>query len=115
MSPLLLATQQGHVKVVKILLDHPRIDVTLTNEVGYNALAEAIVKGYRQVITVLKESMHFIYIILYSDIALEIINSDHWDKAMRMCNANNITPMRLLIEFMPGDHTTMPACICTVQ
>ena len=49
-SPLLLATQQGHLKVVKILLGHPRIDVTLTNEVGYNALAEAIVKGYRQVV-----------------------------------------------------------------
>ena len=55
MSPLLLATQQGHLKVVKILLDHPRIDVTLTNEVEYNALAEAIVKGYRQVVTVFKE------------------------------------------------------------
>ena len=41
---------------------------------------------------------------IYSEIALEIINSDHWDKAMRMCNHNNITPMRLLIEFMPGDH-----------
>ena len=40
--------------------------------------------------------------ILYSEIALEIINSDHWDKAMRMCNDNNVTPMRLLIEFMPG-------------
>ena len=113
-SPLLLATQRGHLKVVKVLLDHPRIDVTLTNEVGYNALAEAIVKGYRQVITVLKESMHFIYIILYSDIALEIINSDHWDKAMRMCNANNITPMRLLIEFMPGNlpmSTNMYICM----
>ena len=55
MSPLLLATQQGHLKVVKILLGHPRIDVTLTNEVGYNALAEAIIKGYRQVIEVFKE------------------------------------------------------------
>ena len=40
--------------------------------------------------------------VLYSEIALEIINSDHWDKAMRMCNDNNVTPMRLLIEFMPG-------------
>ena len=60
-SPLLLATLQGHIKVVKILLDHPRINVTLTNAAGYNALAEAIVKGYRQVITVLKESMHIIY------------------------------------------------------
>ena len=55
LSPLLLATQQGHLKVVKILLGHPRIDVTLTNEVGYNALAEAIVKGYRQVVKVFKE------------------------------------------------------------
>ena len=36
--------------VVKILLANPRIDVTLTNPVGYNALAEAVVKGYRQVI-----------------------------------------------------------------
>ena len=42
------------------------------------------------------------YTLYYSEIALEIINSDHWDKAMRMCNENNITPMRLLIEFMPG-------------
>ena len=40
----------------------------------------------------------------HSEIALEIINSDHWDKAMRMCNDNNVTPMRLLIEFMPGNH-----------
>ena len=52
MSPLLLATQKGHLKVVKVLLDYPRIDVTLTDKVGYNALAEAVVKGYRQVITV---------------------------------------------------------------
>jgi len=46
-SPLLLATQQGHIKVVKVLLEHPRIDVTLTNEAGHNALAEAIVKGHK--------------------------------------------------------------------
>ena len=51
MSPLLLATNQGHIDVVKILLDYPRIDVTLTNTAGYNVLAEAVVKGYRQVIT----------------------------------------------------------------
>ena len=57
-SPLLLATQQGHLKVVKILLGHPRIDVTLTNEVGYNALAEAIVKGYRQVVKIVKNNRH---------------------------------------------------------
>ena len=48
---------------------------------------------------------------IYSEIALEIINSDHWDKAMRMCNHNNITPMRLLIEFMPGDHVIIELCI----
>ena len=46
-SPLLLATQRGHIKVVKVLLDYPRIDVTLTNEAGHNALAEAILKGYK--------------------------------------------------------------------
>ena len=46
-SPLLLATHQGHIKAVKVLLDYPRIDVTLTNKAGYNALAEAIVKGYK--------------------------------------------------------------------
>ena len=40
--------------------------------------------------------------ITYRGIALEIINSDHWDKAMRMCNGNDVTPMRLLIKFMPG-------------
>ena len=62
MSPLLLATQQGHLNVVKILLGHPRIDVTLTNEVGYNALAEAIVKGYRQVVIILKSNTHYPYI-----------------------------------------------------
>jgi len=46
-SPLLLATQQGHIKAVKVLLEYPRIDVTLTNEAGHNALAEAIVKGHK--------------------------------------------------------------------
>ena len=55
------------------------------------------------------------YTLYYSEIALEIINSDHWDKAMRMCNENNITPMRLLIEFMPGNHgsinTSQKFCI----
>ncbi|XP_065891015.1 transient receptor potential cation channel subfamily A member 1-like [Dysidea avara] len=81
-SPLLLATQQGHIKVVKVLLEYPRIDVTLTNEAGHNALAEAIVKGYKEV-------------------ALEIITSDHRDKAMRMCTKDNMTPMRLLIMHMP--------------
>ena len=60
MSPLLLATEQGHVKVVKILLDYPRIDVTLTNTTGYNALAEATVKGYRQVVKVLKSNVHYL-------------------------------------------------------
>ena len=52
---------------------------------------------------------------IYSEIALEIINSDHWDKAMRMCNHNNITPMRLLIEFMPGDHVIIQLCIDNVH
>ena len=52
---------------------------------------------------------------IYSEIALEIINSDHWDKAMRMCNHNNITPMRLLIEFMPGDHVIIQLCINNVH
>jgi len=46
-SPLLLATQRGHIKVVKVLLDYPRIDVTLTNEAGHNALAEAIINGHK--------------------------------------------------------------------
>jgi len=40
--------------------------------------------------------------ITHRGIALEIINSDHWDKAMRMCNDSDVTPMRLLIKFMPG-------------
>ena len=44
----------------------------------------------------------WILYIMYSEIALEIINSDHWDNAMRMCNDNDMTPMRLLIKFMPG-------------
>jgi len=43
----MLATQEGHIKVVKTLLDYPRIDVTLTNASGYNALAEAIIRGHR--------------------------------------------------------------------
>ena len=61
--------------------------------------------------------MYIIYetLQLYSEIALEIINSDHWDKAMRMCNHNNITPMRLLIEFMPGDHVIIQLCIDNVH
>jgi len=46
-SPLLLATHQGHLKVVKLLLEYPRIDVTLTNEAGHNALAEAIINGHK--------------------------------------------------------------------
>ena len=66
MSPLLLATQQGHLNVVKILLGHPRIDVTLTNEVGYNALAEAIVKGYRQVLQRIKNVYTLCIYMLYS-------------------------------------------------
>ena len=33
---------------------------------------------------------------------------------MRMCNDSNITPMRLLIERMPGDHayTDVIAVLC---
>ena len=50
---------------------------------------------------------HTYALYIYSEIALEIINSDHWDKAMRMCNDNNVTPMRLLIEFMPGNHVNI--------
>ena len=59
----------------------------------------------------------FTYTLYYSEIALEIINSDHWDKAMRMCTENNVTPMRLLIEFMPGiikqlcKHVALYACV----
>ena len=40
--------------------------------------------------------------LLYREIALEIITSDHWEKAMRMCTENNMTPMRFLIIHMPG-------------
>ena len=62
MSPLLLATQQGHINVVKILLNYARIDVTLTNPVGNNALAVAVIKGYRQVITSsYKERLYYLY------------------------------------------------------
>ena len=47
---------------------------------------------------------------LYREIVLQIITSNHWDKAMRMCTENNMTPMRLLIIHMPGMcHVGKPA------
>jgi len=88
---MLLATHQGHIKVVEVLLDYPRIDVTLTNEAGYNALKGVLQSCYR---------LYYIRL-LVREIALEIITSDHWDKAMRMCTEDNMTPMRLLIMHMP--------------
>ena len=45
---------------------------------------------------------------------MAIISSSHWDKAMRMCTENNITPMRLLIEFMPGIGCVMYDCFVTI-
>ena len=40
-TPLILASNNGHLNIVKKLLHHPDIDVTIQNEDGYNCLALA--------------------------------------------------------------------------
>lgn len=34
--------------------------------------------------------------------ALAIVNSRHWKRALRACDKNNATPLRLLIQYLPG-------------
>ena len=38
---MILASKNGHVNIVKKLLQHPDIDVAIQNEDGYNCLALA--------------------------------------------------------------------------
>jgi len=35
---------------------------------------------------------------------LAIVNSCHWKEALRGCNKNGLTPMRLLIQYLPGTY-----------
>ena len=45
--PIILASAKGHIKCVKVLLNHQDVDVSMTNTVGYNCLAEAIRNGHK--------------------------------------------------------------------
>ena len=45
-TPLILASNNGHINIVKKLLHHPHIDVTIQNEDGYNCLALAAINRH---------------------------------------------------------------------
>ena len=47
--PIILASAKGHIKCVKILLNRHDVNVSMTNTVGYNCLAEAIKNGHKYV------------------------------------------------------------------
>ena len=46
----------------------------------------------------------YVYILTLIDrqVALAIINSDHWKEALKGCDKDSSTPLRLLIKYMPG-------------
>ena len=45
--PIILASSNGHIKCVKMLLNHQHVDISMTNTAGYNCLAEAIRNGHK--------------------------------------------------------------------
>lgn len=65
------------------LLQHGAINVTIQDKDGYNCLAVAAKNRQLQP-------------------ALAIVNSCHWKKALKGCDKNNATPLRLLIQYLPG-------------
>ncbi|XP_065898915.1 transient receptor potential cation channel subfamily A member 1 homolog isoform X2 [Dysidea avara] len=127
-SPLLIASYYGHVKVVERLLEQDGVDVALEDyevpEKGKtplkcNCLVFAIINGH-------------------SEVASAIVNSDHWEKAMRWrdnkpvavtgqdgnsgnngdCThtTGNKTPLKLLIRHMPDVAAkVMDRCIITPE
>ena len=115
MTPLLLAAKNGHTDVVKILLQQDDIDaqINLKNLRGHNFLCEAIFSGHQYVIVVASCVLNSPYICtLYCRATvIAIINSDkHWEQAMKFKTCHNETPMRLLVELMPGKITHTYNC-----
>ena len=45
--PIILASAKGHIKCVKMLLNHQDVKVSMTNTAGYNCLAEAVRNGHK--------------------------------------------------------------------
>ena len=52
---LMFSCELGHVKIVKSLLNHSRINVNLKDHVGHNALSLAIHNGHKEVVYLLLE------------------------------------------------------------
>ena len=77
------------------------MDVSFATEDGHNCLVVAILNGHRSHIMIITA-----YIILmwfpYRSTALTILNSQYWKIAMQFQTKENETPMRLLIQYMPG-------------
>ena len=50
----------------------------------------------------------YVYILTLIDrqVALAIINSDHWKEALKGCDKDSSTPLRLLIKYLPGMYAT---------
>ena len=44
----------------------------------------------------------YTYTYINRQVALAIINSSHWEKALKGCDKDSSTPLRLLIKYLPG-------------
>ncbi|XP_065890705.1 transient receptor potential cation channel subfamily A member 1 homolog isoform X2 [Dysidea avara] len=87
-TPLILASQNGHGTCVQLFLTNPHINVTLQNKDGYNCLAVAALNRQHP----------------------------HWKKALKGCDQNGVTPLRLLIKLLPDvAEVVLYRCVQRIQ
>ena len=48
----------------------------------------------------------YTYCYIDRQVALAIINSEHWKEALKGCDKDSLTPLRLLIKYLPGMYAT---------
>ena len=101
-TPVLVASQNGHEKCVKQLLQRPHIDVTAQDEDGYNCLSLAAINRHLYVNPKFTDQPSCVVMHTNRQTALAIVNSPHWQDALIGCDKHCATPMRLLIKFLPG-------------
>ena len=100
---MLLACQEGHLKVVEVLLEN-NATVSNKNSHDQNSLDVAVENGHKSVLSIVLNDS--VVLLLYCrDVAMAIIKSNQMISALRnkcMHAGKTITPMRRIINRMPG-------------